>query len=244
MTDTFFRRLLLLLSSVLTSSICLLHAQEQKPEYKFEIGGMVGGAFYMGDLNKNAFFKGLNPALGAVFRYNANFRWAFKADLTWAKVSGSTERLENVFPDGAQASFSRSLVDLGGQMEFNFFPYSDQFAYANAKRFSPYAFLGTGLTVASGSGNTFAGPNLSLGVGVKYKLMHRLNIGCEFSFRKLFGDGLDVTDDSNAFLDDPYHMESSFLKNKDWYSFLTLTVTWDFGPRCRTCNNARNIDNL
>ena len=54
----------------------------------------------------------------------------------------------------------------------------------------------------------------------------------------------DVTDDGNAFLDDPYHMKGSFLKNKDWYSFLLFTVTWDFGPRCRTCNNAKNIDNI
>ena len=98
--------------------------------------------------------------------------------------------------------------------------------------------------VAPGSGKTFAGPNIPLGVGLKYKVKNRINLGCEFSFRKLFGDGLDVTDDSNAFLDDPYHMKGSFLKNKDWYSFLLFTVTWDFGPRCRTCNNAKNIDNI
>ena len=97
---------------------------------------------------------------------------------------------------------------------------------------------------APGSGKTFAGPNIPLGVGLKYKVKNRINLGCEFSFRKLFGDGLDVTDDSNAFLDDPYHMKGSFLKNKDWYSFLLFTVTWDFGPRCRTCNNAKNIDNI
>ena len=30
-------------------------------EYKYEIGGMVGGSYYMGDLNKNTFFKGNEP---------------------------------------------------------------------------------------------------------------------------------------------------------------------------------------
>ena len=30
--------------------------------------------------------------------------------------------------------------------------------------------------------------------------------------------------------------------DKDGSSYpLTLSVTWDFGPRCRTCNNAKNI---
>lgn len=230
MTSTFFRRILMLV--VLAGSWAGLRAQE----YKFEIGGMAGGAFYMGDANKNTLFKGMNPAFGGVFRYNPNFRWAVKGNLTWGQVSGSTEGMKNVFPDQAQGSFSRSLIELGGQMEFNFFPYSDKFAYANAKRFTPYVFLGVGLTVATGN-ETFAGPNIPLGVGVKYKIKNRINLGCEFSFRKLFGDGLDVTDGNNAFLDDPYHIKGSFLKNKDWYSFLLLSVTWDFGPRNRPCNS-------
>ena len=235
MNVTFFKRLFVLVFSL--CCVCDLCAQD----YKYEIGGMAGGSFYMGDLNKNGFFKGINPAFGAVFRYNPNFRWAVKTNLTWGKVSGSTEGMANVFPNQAQASFDRSLIDVGGQMEFNFFPYSDKYAYANAKRFSPYVFLGVGMTVGIGGSETFVGPNIPLGVGLKYKI-NRINLGCEFSFRKLFGDGLDVTDENNAFLDDPYHMNSSMLKNKDWYSFLLLSVTWDFGPRCRTCNNAKNID--
>ena len=52
MTSTFFQRILILV--FLAGSIAGLHAQE----YKYEIGGMAGGAFYMGDVNKNAFFKG------------------------------------------------------------------------------------------------------------------------------------------------------------------------------------------
>lgn len=204
---------------------------------------MAGGAFYMGDANKNAFFKGMNPAAGVVFRYNANFRWALKANLMWGQVSGSTEGLENVFPNNAEASFSRSLVELGGQMEFNFFPYSDKFAYAGAKRFSPYVFLGLGVTYGAGS-DAFFGPNIPLGVGVKYKVKNRINLGCEFSFRKLFGDGFDVTDEGNAMLDNPYHISGSFLKNKDWYSFLLLSVTWDFGPRNRPCNSKNSNSTL
>lgn len=231
MTSTFLQRILILV--LMAGFYTGIHAQE----YKYEIGGMAGGAYYMGDVNKNAFLKGLNPALGAVFRYNPNFRWSFKADMMWGQVSGSTEGQKNVFPDNAQASFSRSLIELGGQVEFNFFPYSDKFGYSNAKRFSPYVLLGIGVTVAPGSGKTFAGPNIPLGVGVKYKLKNRINLGCEFSFRKLLGDGLDATNGSNAFLDDPYHMKGSFLKNKDWYSFLLLSVTWDFGPRNRPCNS-------
>lgn len=107
----------------------------------------------------------------------------------WGQVSGKTEGMENVFPNNAQTSFNRSIMELGGQAEFNFFPYSDKFDYAGAKRFSPYVLVGIGLTVAPGGGKTFASPNIPLGVGMKYKIKNRLNLGCEFSFRKLFGDG-------------------------------------------------------
>lgn len=231
MNSTSFRHTLIIF--LITRTFSTLYAQE----YKYEIGGMAGGAFYMGDANKNAVFKGINPALGAVFRYNINFRWALKADWMWGRVSGSTEGLENVFPDNTQVSFKRDLVELGGQAEFNFFPYSDRFAYSGAKRFTPYIFVGIGVTVAPGGRKVFASPNTPVGVGLKYKLGNRINLGCEFSFRKLFGDGLE----GKELLDDPYGVKSSALKNKDWCSFLLLSVTWDFGPRCRPCNNANSV---
>ena len=200
---TMFRRLCLLL--LFAGLFVSLKAQE----YKYEIGGMAGGAYYMGDLNKNGFFKGINPALGGVFRYNANFRWVFKGNLTWGKVSGSTDGQLNVLPDHAEVSFSRNFIDLGGQMEFNFFPYSEKYTYANARRFSPYIFAGLGVTLAPGDGNTFFGPNIPMGVGVKYKLKNRINLGFELSFRKLFGDGLDVTNKDNEILDDPQAAEQA-----------------------------------
>jgi hypothetical protein len=223
------------LTILFISSLPDLWAQE----YKYEIGGMAGGASYMGDVNKNSPFREINPAFGGVFRYNANLRWAVKADLMWGRVSGTTAGQENVFPQNAQASFSRNIFELGGQMEFNFFPYSDKFAYANAKRFTPYVLAGLGVTVAPGSGgHTFAGLNLPAGVGIKYKIKNRINLGCEVSVRKLFGDALDVTDDSNTLLDNPYRISGSIWKNKDWYAFLLFSVTWDFGLRCAPCNNS------
>ena len=230
MNASLFRRIICL--GALLSCIGFMHAQE----YKYEIGGMVGTSYYMGDLNKNSFFKGLNPSAGVVFRYTPNFCWAVKTDLLWGRVSGSTDGLENVFPNQATASFSRSFFEIGGQMEFNFMPYSDKFAYLHTKRFSPYILFGIGVTVAPGN-ETFTSLNIPLGIGAKYKVANRLNLGLEFSFRKLFGDSFDVTDGNNAFLDNPYEISGSAFKNKDWYSLLMFSVTWDFGLRCRTCNN-------
>ena len=202
-------------------------------DYKYEIGAGGGTASYMGDANKSSLFKNMGPAAGIVLRYNVDYRWAVKANMTWANVSGSTRGVENVFPDDAQLSFDTDLYDLGGQLEFNFFPYSDKYDYLNTERLTPYLMLGLGLTVAPGDNRTFSGLNIPVGVGAKYKLEERLNLVFELSFRKLFGDGLEGVD----MLDDPYELNRSRMKNNDWYSMAMLSVTWDFGQRCVPCNN-------
>lgn len=204
-------------------------------EYKYEIGGMAGTSFYMGDANKNTLFKSPQLAGGVVFRYNRDFRWAYKANIAIGSLSGDTKSSGNVFPYQENASFSKTFYEVGAQIEFNFFDYSDKYGFLGTKKFSPYMFTGIGLTVASGEGSNFTGMNLPLGIGLKYKIKNRVNLGFEFSFRKLFGDNLDQNKNSNLNLDNPYKIESSFLKNKDWYSLTMFSVTWDFGLRKDPC---------
>ncbi|MDR1808972.1 MAG: DUF6089 family protein [Prevotella sp.] len=220
------------LNICLTTCCLTLSAQE----YKYEIGGAAGTSFYMGDANKTALFRDTRLAAGAVFRYNRNFRWAYKAGLTVGGVSGSTVTSGNVFPNGAQASFSRTFIELGGQVEYNFFSYSDKYAYLGTRKFSPYLFTGLGITAATGN-KTFFGLNLPLGAGLKYKIRERLNIGFEFSVRKLFNDSFDQPEKNGFGLTDPYEIKSSFLKNKDWYSLAMFSITWDFGMRKDPCLN-------
>ena len=205
-------------------------------EYKYEIGGGLGCSAYMGDANKGNPFLGQNFSLGAVFRKNINFRWAIKANLLTGSVSGNTDNSDNAYPYGETAEFKRSFYDLGGQMEFNFLPYSDKFPYLQTSKFSPYILAGLGLTLGTGD-DTFFGLNIPLGVGVKYKVKNRVNLGLEYTVRKLFGDSFDAPDKSGFNLDDPYKMNNSIMKNKDWYNILMFSITWDFGPNDRKCNN-------
>jgi opacity protein-like surface antigen len=204
-------------------------------EYKYELGGMAGMSMYMGDANQNSFFKEWNPSVGVIFRKNLNFRWALKTDLLYGKVSGDTKNNNNVFPDQARASFSRSFFELGGQMEFNFLPYSDKFAYLNTSKVSPYIFTGLGLTLAPGENQTFFNLNLPIGVGVKYKLRNKINIGIEYSVHRLFGDGFDTPDKNGFNLNNPYQVNNGLFKNKDWYNTLLLSITFEFGLRDGRC---------
>lgn len=206
-------------------------------EFKHEIGGTAGASFYLGDANKTKFY--LHPGMsgGIIYRYNINFHWAVKANLLAGTVSGKTEDSGNVFPFEAQTSFKRTFSDAGAQVEFNFLPYSDKYDYAGTKPFTPYIFAGIGTTFATGK-NLFFNANVPLGVGFKYKIRNRLNLGMEFSMRKLFGDDFDVTEKNTDWsLNAPYGIKSSFLKNRDWYSLTLFFLTWDFGLRNDPCCN-------
>ncbi len=221
-----------IISSV--SSFIKLKAQD---DYKYEIGGMAGTSFYMGDANKTKLYQSPGLSAGIIFRYNKDLRWSVKSNFVIGKVSGDTQSSGNKFPHGQEAEFSRMFYELGSQIEFNFFNYSDKFGYLGAKRISPYIFTGIGFTLGSGE-KTFFDVNVPLGIGVKYKIKDRLNLGFEFSFRKLFSDSFDVTKKNEDFnLDEPYKIKGNLLKNNDWYSLTMITLTWDFGARVCPCLN-------
>ncbi len=221
-----------IISSV--SSFIKLKAQD---DYKYEIGGMAGTSFYMGDANKTKLYQNPGLSAGIIFRYNKDLRWSVKSNFVIGKVSGDTQSSGNKFPHGQEAEFSRMFYELGSQIEFNFFNYSDKFGYLGAKRISPYIFTGIGFTLGSGE-KPFFDVNVPLGIGVKYKIKDRLNLGFEFSFRKLFSDSFDVTKKNEDFnLDEPYKIKGNLLKNNDWYSLTMITLTWDFGARVCPCLN-------
>lgn len=204
-------------------------------EFKHEFGGALGTSFYLGDANRTKLYLHPGIAGGGLYRYNVNFHWAVKANLLAGTISGNTTDSDNAFPFQQQASFKRAFIDVGGQIEFNFLPYSDKFAYRAAKPYTPYIFTGVGATFATGD-KLFFNTNIPIGIGFKYKIKERLNLGLEFSMRKLFGDDFDVTERKTDWdLNEPYGIKSSFLKNQDWYSLTMIFLTWDFGLRNDPC---------
>ena len=205
-------------------------------EYRYEVGATVGACTYYGDANYSSPLNNRGMMGGALFRYNINPRMAIKANLAAARISGTTVGGDNVFP-GGDMEFSRMLYELGAQYECHFFAYGDGSGYKRSHRLAPYFLAGLGITYAPAPAKHVVTPSIPVGVGLKYKLMPRLNVGCELSYRFTFSDNLDVTHKGGATLDDPYGINSGTMKNKDGYSFLSLFVTYDLSPKYRKCNN-------
>ena len=214
---------------------CIVSAQEL--EYKMELGALAGGSSYMGDANFSAPLKDISMAGGVLARYNLNPRMVVKGNLALGKIKGNTQEFNNKFPESGHASFNRLIFDLGTQFEYNFFAYGAGTGYKDSRKLTPYILAGFGLTYAPQPADHVVALNLPLGMGVKYKLADRINVGAEWSMRFTTSDRLDVDKTEGLILEDPYQIKGKGMKNKDGYSLLIAYISYDLFPKYRKCNN-------
>lgn len=206
-------------------------SQDFVESYRYDIGVGLGMSGYLGDANESNLFKHPGFAVNAGVRYLFDSRWAAKAQLSMATLSGNTAEFDNALPGNAQYDFKSTVYDLSVKGEANFFAYGIGETYKRLRRWTPYLALGLGVTMASSDGNNSVAFSIPMGVGVKFKISQRLNLNAEFTMTKVFGDKIDSKE-----LTDLYQIKSSFLKNTDWFSTLTVGISYEFGPRCVTCN--------
>ena len=201
-------------------------------EYRMEIGGGVGLMAYEGDFN-GSILHNMQPSASLMLRRVINPYMDLRLAASYGKLKGSSKDVKTYLPQyqDTQYDFATTLVDLSATYEYNFWPYGTGNDYRGAQRLTPFIFAGIGTTYASTpTGNVFTA-NLPLGLGVKYKVAPRLNLGIEWAIHFSLNDKLDG-------IADPYGIQSTgMFKNTDCFSALQLTLTYSFMPKCRTCHN-------
>lgn len=216
----------------LLALVCSLHAAAQNDEtvYRLELGGGVGMGLNLTDVDGK-----IGLAAAAVARFPLNPRMAVKAQFSYSQIKGATDGIKNFYPidpsqpgsDRLHYEVSDGIYDLSALYELHFLPYGYVRDYKGYSRIVPYLQMGFGLTYGP-AGKAFSA-NIPLGFGVKYKVAPRLNLGLDWLMHFSLSDKLDG-------LDAPLGIKSSGFRNKDHYSTLTLTLTYDINPRCPTCN--------
>lgn len=217
--------------AVLLMLCAFCDSQAQTNKYKFDAGVQLGMSGYVGEANSSNIFKkpGFDGELS--FRYIGDSRWALRAVLSTLGISGTTEGMDNVLPEGQVYTFKSQVYDLGFRGEFNFLPYGIGETYKRLRRWTPYITAGVGVALATSGGKSFFAPTIPLGLGFKFKLRPRLNLGVEFTMTKAFNDNFDGSE-----LADLDRIKIDFYKNTDWYSRLTIGISYEFGERCETCH--------
>jgi hypothetical protein len=201
--------------------ISVLFVQKVTAQYESivqqgEFGISAGGAHYFGDLNTRSKFNRPKPAFGVFFRKQFGNYTALRVAAHYARLGYSdVYNTQNEYQRRRNLSFNSNIFELTLQGDFNFFKFIPADPYYN---FTPYITLGAGIfsydpfaylngqkyflrplgTEGQGTGaypdrkpyNTMA-LCFPIGVGVKYALNDRMNLGFEIVYRYTTTDYLD-----------------------------------------------------
>ena len=203
--------------------------------YSMEVGVAPGGSFYMGNANQKTLFKDTRPSMNLLYRYNLNGRFSIKGLAGVSGIAGSTKGQVFNFPPGVELNFKRRVFDASAQLEFNFYEFGMPDYIIGSTSITPYICAGIGI-LGMNTTEFETAAFVPMGLGLKWKVAKRYNLGCEWTFRKTYTDKLDYVINSAGFqLSDPWLVESSRNKNKDWYSVFTMNLSIDLvstGSKC------------
>lgn len=189
-------------------------AQFHTAASRSEIGFLLGGSTYLGDLNQFIPFKRTHPAGGILYRYNVNPRMAVRVNATYGRVSATDAESTESLNKARNLSFFSDIYELAAGIEFNYFPFQlghDRYkgtAYILAEigvfRMNPKTEYNGGIVDLRPLGTEGQGTSLNskghysltqicipLGVGAKFSLGKRAGLNLELGIRKTFTDYLD-----------------------------------------------------
>lgn len=206
----------------------------QEDGYRFEAGLGGGSSFYMGDANQRL-YNNSNGAAALMLRYNVNPRFSTRATFSAAGISGNSNEALGQLPLEDNLKFSRTAYEFSVQVEWGFLAYSP--VMWNEGRWSPYGLAGIGTVFLPEPVTNDWALCLPVGVGVRYRLAPRVNIGLEWSMRFTNSDRLDVTSTAAPGLQDPLKIKGKGMKNKDSYSLTMLYLSFDIFEKPCNCNH-------
>lgn len=179
-----------------------------------DIGIFLGGAYYIGDLNPSKHFALTQPAVGLFYRFNLNYRVAFRGGFNFGTIKGDDSQTDSPDQLERNLNFKSRINEFFGQAEFNFWEYRvghTDFIFAPyvfgglaVFQFNPMANVGNewiylrplsteGQGTVQNSTKPYKLTQMSIPFGLGFKLSFSNQIGIAFEWgpRKTFTDYLD-----------------------------------------------------
>lgn len=174
----------------------------------WEVGGAIGGAGYMGDLNPDNPLDITGVSISTYGKLNLDPHWAIGLHYSYGKVKANDATSANSHFRQRNLNFKSPLNELTLQIDFNFFDY---FAGGGRKRFSPYVYTGAGVVFFSPKaehngeeyelpfyrteGQTFQyrryAVTIPYGVGVRTKVTENWGLFAQIGYRTAYTDYID-----------------------------------------------------
>ncbi|HAN78352.1 MAG TPA: hypothetical protein DCQ31_11595 [Bacteroidales bacterium] len=197
----------------------------QKNKY-VEIGAAGGVFYYLGDVNPSLHFYNPQSAYGGYFKLVLNEHYSTKIGVAYGTIAGSDNDFNNTFSLTRGHSFTNTIADIHLMGEFNFFPLLAEPDEELYKNFTTYICAGLSYYIAPNSLGSTSNLGIPFGVGVKYNLSKRFNIGAEWVMRYTLNDNLDLlepvfrSEKGGAFAG----KQKSFTGNNDSFTFVGVNL--------------------
>lgn len=108
---------------ILTCVTFTTQAQRSTRWSRSELGPMIGGTYYLGDMNQFRQFHYTQLAGGLVYRFNINSRIALRGNLIYGNLKGDDASAKSELLKNRNLNFTSTIYELAGGIEFNYFPF-------------------------------------------------------------------------------------------------------------------------
>jgi len=208
----------------------------------YEIGGMIGGSNYIGDVGKTNYIAPNSMVFGGIFKWNRSPRHSFRASLLVAGIEGDDSKSKEARRKERGYEFTNTLTEFSVGLEYTFWEFS---MYSGKPASTPYLY--TGLTYVRynalalsrsdvitkyDKAGTMAIPMV---LGYKATLGTKMVLGFEIGARYTFTDNLDGSNPDQG-INSGEPIPFGNINNNDWYMFTGVTLTFTFGRKPCYCN--------
>ena len=199
-----------------------------------EIGFIVGGSNYIGDIGSEYYINPNNFMGGIIYKWNVNPRMALRGTFTYSQISADDADATNQGRQLRGLRFTNSVKELAAGLEYNYFDYNiDKYN----QRQTPYllveiAAVNYNVVTAETTPKEYEYDSkislaIPFGIGYKTRIARDFAMAVEIRATYTFTDELDYNN---------YDIESLTFGNpnsNDWYTFVGLSFVYAFGrPPC------------
>jgi hypothetical protein len=188
---------------------------------KVELGGLIGGSYYWGDIVNTFQPTNVGPAATFFVRYHLNPRVALRGNFAYARIKGADSiSAGSTWQRNRNLAFYSDIFELSGVVEYNLVPDGNMNRKVKTRAI-PYVFGGLGvfhfnpkatnpitgkvveLQPLKLNGVSYSRTSLCIPIGVGYRfyLNHRWQIGVELSMRYSLTSYLDDVAGSSVYPD-------------------------------------------
>lgn len=223
--------------------ILLLSGIYSAQSQTYEVGGLLGGSNYIGDIGRTNYIAPNSLAFGGIFKWNRSARHAFRGSIMVANIKGDDSDSSENRRKQRGYSFENTITELSIGLEYTFWEFN---VHSGKPESTPYLY--TGLTYFSYNALWKRGANnmivdydnastaaIPMVVGYKTTLGTKMMLGFEIGARYTFTDDLDGSNPVKGLADEE-SLKFGNTNSDDWYVFTGITLTFTFGRKPCYCN--------